>query len=54
MTLKDPKFDETVAFILRAAIIGMLGWVIMTTNNTARMLDVVEWRLAQVERALNK
>lgn len=50
-TLRE-HIDEAVSYFVRAAVLAMCAWTVYTTNNTSAAIQLLEWRVMQVEIAL--
>ena len=50
-TLRE-HIDEVVSYAVRVAVISMCAWTVYTTNNTASLVQLLEWRIMQVEVAI--
>jgi hypothetical protein len=48
------KWDELVTYLTRAAILGGLTWLIVTTNTGNTTLALLEWRVMQLELAVHR
>jgi hypothetical protein len=41
---------ETATFIVRAAVIGMLSWILYNVTELRTSVALIDWRITQLER----